>query len=370
MKKCDLILLSWNHLELTKPCVESILKNTHIPSNLIIVDNGSNKETRDYLKTIKGNGTIDVEILYNERNEGFVGGMNKGMRHSSASFVCLLNNDIVVTDSWLSPMIGLAENYEDIGIVNPCSNTTHAGATSPEGLNEFMQNRPVQSGFSEMGAAVGFCMLIKREVINKIGYLAEDLNRFSYEDTGYSLRAKMAGYRCVMAKGAYIFHHTEGTIGKIKGHKRIYKENQAKFEAKWGKALRIFFVTPYNLYSEYNLFKRDLEKAYNLVGLNNFVYFVYRDRKKIGYSSLFQRFNVIEHGNIYLIPFAAWPNLFDFFCLFRIIKRSKKRYNVILIRASLQSIVKKLRFIHKAEVFDINYNFDQGYLWKKRFLYR
>jgi glycosyltransferase involved in cell wall biosynthesis len=61
----DLILLSWNHPEVTRPCVETILANTTVPSTLIIVDQGSSEETKQYLRTFRSTPKVAIEILWN-----------------------------------------------------------------------------------------------------------------------------------------------------------------------------------------------------------------------------------------------------------------------------------------------------------------
>ena len=53
--KCDIIIPVWDQLEFTKECVDAILKNTHYPYRLILIDNGSEFETKNYLKNLEKN---------------------------------------------------------------------------------------------------------------------------------------------------------------------------------------------------------------------------------------------------------------------------------------------------------------------------
>jgi len=370
MKECDLILLSWNQTELLRSCIESILACTKTPSRLIIVDNASGAETLRYLKSVKGNETVQVEILYNDTNDGFAKGMNRGMRISDAPFVCLMNNDTVVTDGWLTEMIKVAESSEDIGVVNPDSNTTGTGPAGPDGLEEFLKIRGAHAGYGEMATCIGFCMLIKRCVINKIGYLNEGIGRFNYEDTDYSLSAKKEGYRCVLAKGSYVYHYISSSLKMVKGIKALSDKNRERFETKWGRALRIFFVSSKDACDENNGFKDDLRRAVMLIGMNNFVYFVYRDKVRRSRGDLFEMLGMPEHGSLAAIPFAGPRRLFGLFCLFRVLKRLKKRYNIILAKEPFKSMLEKFTFFHNAEVFDSEYNFKGDELWKKRFQFQ
>lgn len=242
---CDIILLSYESPELLKECVESVLKNTNVKSRLIIVDNASKNElVRQYLQGLKGNDTVAVEKVFSERNEGFAAGMNKGMRLSAAPFVCLLNNDCVVTKGWLEELINIAEARPEIGLVNPQSNTF--GSRPEEGMSidkhAFMLS-PLKGMYVELGHAIGFACLIKRCVIDDIGYLDEVFAGVCYEDTDYSLRALKAGYISVMSEGAYVFHHEQASRKSLKGKSGIYRKNRELFEARWGKLLRLMCLS-------------------------------------------------------------------------------------------------------------------------------
>ncbi|MBI3082933.1 MAG: glycosyltransferase [Candidatus Omnitrophica bacterium] len=121
---CDLVLLSWNHLEETRPCLETLFASTGVPCRLLIVDNGSEPEVRAFLRTVTPRGHItEVTLLQNEQNEGFPKGMNRGIQASTAPFVCLLNNDLLFTKGWLEELIDVAGTHREIGVVNPSSST-------------------------------------------------------------------------------------------------------------------------------------------------------------------------------------------------------------------------------------------------------
>ena len=82
---CDLVLLSWNHLEETRPCLESLFETTRVPCRLFMVDNGSEPAVRAFLASVKPRKHIqEVVLLQHETNEGFPRGMNRGIRASSS----------------------------------------------------------------------------------------------------------------------------------------------------------------------------------------------------------------------------------------------------------------------------------------------
>ena len=238
---CDLVLLSWNHLEQTQPCLESLFETTQVPCRLFIVDNGSESDVRTFLRGVKPRGAIsEVILLQNERNEGFPRGMNRGITASTAPFVCLLNNDLQFTAGWLEEMIAVAREHPTVGVLNPTSNTF--GNLPPRGvpLEAYArQLRQAHGQFTEVGMCIGFCMLITRELITRIGGLTEEVERIFFEDEDYAMRAQLAGYRCVVAEASYVWHAEHQTVRKMPEREALFTKNQRWCNEKWGRRIRI-----------------------------------------------------------------------------------------------------------------------------------
>ena len=94
----SIILLTYNKLEYTKICIESIRKFTPKGKyEIIVVDNNSNDGTLDWLKE-----QDDLKVIYNDYNAGFPKGCNQGIKISRGDSILLLNNDTVVTPNWLN----------------------------------------------------------------------------------------------------------------------------------------------------------------------------------------------------------------------------------------------------------------------------
>ena len=241
---CDIILLSYESPDLLKKCVESVLDRTRVPSRLIIVDNASrDPEVRRYLEGVSGRGSVTVEKLFSEVNAGFAGGTNKGLRLAEAPFVCLLNNDCIVTDGWLEEMIDVARSRSDIGLVDPQSNTFGSRPAQGLSIEEHAASLAAVNGkFTEIGHAIGFACLVKKEVIDKIGYLDEAYEGVCYEDTDFSLRAQKSGFISVIAEGAYVFHKEQASRRDLSGKEAVYARNRKIFEDRWGKLCRSFFL--------------------------------------------------------------------------------------------------------------------------------
>ena len=245
MVDCDIILLVWNQPAITRRCIESLFACTHRPVRLLIVDNGSDAPTREYLATVVSQGSIEVIHLHSETNEGFARGMNRGLRASTAPWVCLLNNDVILTEGWLDRMLEVGQAHPDIGLINPVSNTFGDRPASGVTLAEHaaaVGARP--AGYVESGACVGFCWLIRRAVIERVGVLDEAMGLVFFEDTDYSRRAAQAGFRSVVAGRAYVFHEEHASVRLLPQRRRIFQENKRRFEARWGRTLRIGYLAP------------------------------------------------------------------------------------------------------------------------------
>ncbi len=337
---CDIILLSWNNPYLLKNCVESVLKNTRSPARLIIVDNGSDAQTVRYLRSLKGTASLPVEILYNSINEGFAKGNNRGIRHSTAPYVCLLNNDTVVAPGWLGTLVEAAQTDPIIGIVNPASNSFGGGPAQGNlaSVEAYAKSRVEPARLIEMGNAIGFCFLIKRAVIDAIGLLDEQYEKAYYEDADYSLQAKKAGFICVMATGAYVYHLEKSSSGGKTNSSTLLttrnvdfiQKNRRRFLEKWGEAQRA--LSP--LYLEKSWVCSDQLHETLLAWIqwtragHAFVDLLCYNPRNYTLSDLFQRASLMEHADIHLRSYYGNRSLFPWKVLQRALLKRKKPYTL------------------------------------------
>ena len=213
----SIVMLTYNQLEDTKLCVESLFKHTtDVNYELIFVDNGSTKDdTKTYLETLKKEHS-NIKTIFNEENLGFACANNQGIEISEGEYVLLLNNDVILTDGWLSRMINVAESDDKIGVVAPCTNhasgrqvVSFAGTEEDdEGIQKFAKDLLLKNAgvWNSVSRIIGFCMLIKREVLFKVGVLDEMFGPGGYEDYDYCMRVKHEGYDIVIAFDTFIFH--------------------------------------------------------------------------------------------------------------------------------------------------------------------
>ena len=105
--KASIILVSYNNLALTRSTLHSVLSTTAYPHyDVVVVDNGSGSETRDWLKAFAREHADRVRLILNERNVGFAAANNVGLRATGDSaYVILLNNDVIVSSRWLDGLL-------------------------------------------------------------------------------------------------------------------------------------------------------------------------------------------------------------------------------------------------------------------------
>ncbi len=220
MRRCDIIIPIYNAYDCVIECVESVLKNTDFnTAHLILIDDKSPDERiKPLLKEYKNKYPDKITTVFNEKNLGFVGTVNKGMKKSKND-VLLLNSDTEVTKNWLEKIRNCAYSNEYVATVTPLSNNATLASVPkmfeanevPEGYSLEEMARLVEKCsmklYPEIPTAHGFCMYIKREAINKVGYFDEDNFGKGYgEENDFSFRCFKYGYRNVLCDDTYILH--------------------------------------------------------------------------------------------------------------------------------------------------------------------
>lgn len=240
--RCDIVIPVWNELEATKACVASVVKNTGYPYRLIIVDNGSDRATSIYLTGLKTRADINAILIRNDENLGFAKAVNQGILASDAAYVCIMNNDTLAAPGWLQEMIDVMASHPEIGILNPSSNTSGQFPGNKPVDDYAASLKPLSGQIQELYRARGFCMLIRREIVEKTGLFDESYGRGYFEETDYSYRAQGAGIRIARAKGAYVYHKESLTFKGLTDREELFRRNERIFQEKWGRPLKVGYV--------------------------------------------------------------------------------------------------------------------------------
>lgn len=239
MVKTSIVILTYNKLDYTKQCIESIRQYTDPDTyELIVVDNHSTDGTSDWL-----NDQRDIRAILNDENMGFPKGCNQGIEAATGDQILLLNNDTVVTVNWLSNMTRCLQSSADIGaagaITNSCAYYQSIPVTysSIDEMQQFAEkiNISDENQWEERLKLIGFCLLIKRSVIDEIGMLDEIFSPGNFEDDDFSFRLKSAGYRLMLCKDAFIHHYGSVSFREdIDKYRQQLMNNEIVFFEKWG----------------------------------------------------------------------------------------------------------------------------------------
>ena len=246
MKPCTLIIPVYNQKEVTRRCLESIFKHADSKQNvnLILVDDASVPETASFLFEIsKMPQKIPIRLLRFETNQGYIKSANAGLTAATTPLVCLLNNDTVVTESWLETMAAHFDRHPKIGMVTPQSTTYGLHPKRGENVEDIA--RQLRTKFSdhfiETAHCHGFCALIKKEVLERIGVLDEAFGRGYFDDQDFTRRVLKEGYLSVIAQDAYVWHEEHATF-TTEDREKLFEKNRELFHTRWGKPKRILAV--------------------------------------------------------------------------------------------------------------------------------
>ena len=229
MPDVDFIIVTKNQFDYTERCIESIFRHAHRSFQMIVVDNASTDRTRSYLAEVKSRETDDqkITLVLNDTNNGYALGLNQGLEFSLAPFVLFCNNDIEFFPGALQEMIATMDATPEFGLVNPNSNEFGLSGYDAS-LIEAQKGKWIERCHTS-----GFCVLVKRAVLQKIGGIDPTFGPAYFEDMDFAERAKRAGFLCAVAKGAYVHHFGTRTF-LPKEKQALWDSHKKLFAERWG----------------------------------------------------------------------------------------------------------------------------------------
>jgi glycosyltransferase involved in cell wall biosynthesis len=295
----SVIVPCWNQLEFTRKCVAALMRQTGPNWELLVVDNGSDDGTADYLSGVQDASPVPVTVISNATNRGFPAAINQGLQYARGEYLVLLNNDVVVTEGWLGQLIGLAdikvekkheipssksemvagdggpvesrpysgrnitgidlaradqgENFDDgsssasIGLVGAMSNYAAPPQLVEEVIYRDLDEMKVfarrwrdehRGEWFTVPKLSGFCLLMKRAVFDAIGGLDERFGLGFFDDDDLAERARRAGFELAVAHDLFVHHFGSRTfVGNGVDANKLLDENAARFAAKWGNSV-------------------------------------------------------------------------------------------------------------------------------------
>ena len=230
LSRVSLVIPVYNQLVHTMQCLESILRQPDKVDEIIVVDNASTDGTPEYLKGIPG-----VTVIRNATNLGCAMAYNQGIRASRSEIVGMLSNDTVVPSGWLPALLRFMEQTGH-GIVSPAAREGRLDYDLEHYATEFVR----RCAGATRPTLYGACILVKREVFDKIGLFDEAFRYGGCEDVDFLWRAQRAGITAAVTGSALIHHFGMVTQNAVKSteSKAYPAQNLAHFHRKWGRTVR------------------------------------------------------------------------------------------------------------------------------------
>jgi GT2 family glycosyltransferase len=219
--RITVVIPNWNGERFLSTCLASLREQTFKDFETVVVDNGST----DRSVALVGHSFPEVRVVLLGENRGFSAAVNAGIRASRAEYVALLNNDTETDPGWLKTLVRAAEAHPEAGLFATKLIDFHdrrlldgAGdALRRSGLPYRLgHGEPDRGQYDRSGFVLSACAaaaVYRRSMLDDVGLFDEDF--FAYcEDGDLSMRAQLAGYRCLYVPEAVVYHMGSASTGK------------------------------------------------------------------------------------------------------------------------------------------------------------
>ena len=248
--KLSIITINFNGIDCTRDLIETIPSSDDI--EVIVVDNGSRRDEATELEKLFPN----INVVRSRKNLGFAGGNNLGIKASHGKYLFFVNNDTIFREFNAEALISRLESSENIGIV--CPKIRFAWGNNPiqyagfTGLSRItLRNRSVGYGEDDHGQydtarptpyAHGAAMLVRREAIERAGYMPECYFLY-YEELDWSMMIHRAGYGIWYDPSCTIYHKESQATGQASPQKTYYLTRNRLLFAKRNFSFPILILT-------------------------------------------------------------------------------------------------------------------------------
>ncbi len=253
-----------------------------------------------------------------------------------------------------------------LGVLNPVSSTFGQYPPTGMSLDAYAASLASKRGlYVEVGMCIGFCMLITREVITRIGMLTEEVERIFFEDEDYCMRAQAAGFRCVVVQSSYVFHAEHRTVSRMGERERIFQRNQHWCEQRWGRRLRLAYPWFGPLEPGSEELRHRLEQALAWARRRAYVYVYCPMATRIDGERLFRSVGLVPHADVHWHPIPAWVARWS--AMGAILARQKKRFDIILAPDERwRALMRRFQWLHRAPVVSLADGSQLDQLWQAK----
>lgn len=201
MPDLSIIIVNTNNRKLLEECLYSIYAGTHRATfEIIVVDNNSTDGSQQMVKT----SFPEVILIENKENLGFVKASNQGLEIYRGRYALLLNDDTVVKDRAFDCMVEFMDKSVKTGACGPKLLNRDRTIQQQGGL--LGQRFWLSESSKEVKFVTGACLMVRREAIDKIGILDENLF-FYNDDLDWCLRIRKAGWKIYFLPQAEVVHY-------------------------------------------------------------------------------------------------------------------------------------------------------------------
>ncbi|WP_223912146.1 glycosyltransferase family 2 protein [Geobacter sp. AOG1] len=224
----DIIVPVWNRPVETRDCLVTLMEHTP-GARLILVDNGSDRETERLLQEFAEILDDRALLLRNDVNQGYIRAVNRGLARAEADISIVVRNTSRVTAGWLEPLVAFAERHPEAGVVTPHLIQDNGGRSGAH-----RQEPAAPHEVSHGNLAV---MLVKKELFERIGGLSEEMDGGVWCLKDYSRRAFAAGSLTWSVPASVVLYRDEILFGSEVRRAEALQRSMTLYRQKWGEEL-------------------------------------------------------------------------------------------------------------------------------------
>lgn len=229
MNRVAVIVVNYRGIEDTVSCLSSLTEQIFKDFHIIAVENGSGDNSIAEFKKLEKKYDDKITTFYNQKNLGFDGGVNTGIRWAMKQgfeYIVLLNNDAIIDKRWLGYLVKAADSHSDCGTITGL--LLHEDGKTIDSTGDwyskwglaFPRNRDDSTdkapGSDYVFGATGGASLHRVKMFRSVGIFDEDFFAY-YEDIDISFREQLAGWKVYYESRAIAYHQQGGTSGKMPG---------------------------------------------------------------------------------------------------------------------------------------------------------
>ena len=235
MARLSVTIVTWNSQDYIRPCLDSLFSQDQ-DLEIIVIDNGSRDSTINALREY-GNR---ITVIENQRNLGFARAVNQGLKLAAVDFILLLNPDTVLTPGALQIMTGFLAEHPQVWALGPQllnldGSIQRSCRQFPDGRIMFYEFTGLSRVFpksktfgrwrmgyfdhqtpAQVDQPMGACLVVKREVLDKVGLLDEENFPMFFNEVDWCLRISRAGGQLYFLPQAKVYHHHGASTRRVK----------------------------------------------------------------------------------------------------------------------------------------------------------